>query len=378
VRRRKPVSQLTDRQLWLDALNHRYSGRFPTDIWIRPEPENALIEHYGAKDFEEVQDILGITRMRSIGVRWARPDWEGRTDLQVLQSESPYGGGRYLLHDERTFENEWGVVMRVGSDSKYDEWIRGPLSEMDEPDASIVCTPPIEQLTYRSDLAGYVRRLKENGEFVTVGAAMPFKTAWHLRGMQNFLMDYYLHPEFVADLYDRLVERDLPRLRVAIEAGVDMVTITGDFAMQDRIIVGPDKWRAFDKVALLKLFDFCRSINPEIRFYVHSDGNVMNVMDDLVYDLGFDMINPMQPECMDLGRIKEKYGAHFVMYGCGSLQRTLPFGTPEEVRAEVREIIDRYGENGGLVVMPANVIGFDVPIENIIAFYETASRYFPY
>jgi uroporphyrinogen decarboxylase len=196
--------------------------------------------------------------------------------------------------------------------------------------------------------------------------------------MQNLLMDYHLNPGFVTDVYNRLVARDVPRLKVAIEADVDMIKIEGDFAMQDRVIMGPKKWRQFDKTALRKIVDFCREINPDITFYVHSDGDVTAVMDDLVFDLGFDMVNPLQPECVDLRLIKEQYGDKIVMHGCGSLQRTLPFGSVEEVRNEVREIIDICGENGGLVVMPSNHVGFDVPVENIIAFFETARDYFPY
>jgi len=372
------MTKLTDREYWLNALNHRYSGRFPTDIWIRPEPERALVAHYGVDDFEQVKDILGINRMTGLGVGWANPEWEERTDLQVLRSESPYGGRLFILHDDGTYEDAWGIVRRVGSTGKYDEWVRGPLSDMETPDASIVETPPLERLRYRPDLAGHVRQLKDQGHYTTIGMAMPFKSAWHLRGMENFLMDYHLHPAFVAEIYDRLVERELPRMKVAVEAGVDLITIVGDFAMQDRVLMGVDKWRQFDKEALRKLCDYCRAINPDIRFYVHSDGNIMAAMDDLVYDLGFDMVNPMQPECMDLALVKAKYGDEIVMYGCGSLQRTLPFGTTEEVRAEVREIIGKYGENGGLVIMPSNVIGYDVPIENIIAFFETARDYFPY
>ena len=59
---------LTDCELWLSVLNHRYSGRFPTDLWIRPEPREALIEHYGVEDFDQVMDILGITRKIRIDV----------------------------------------------------------------------------------------------------------------------------------------------------------------------------------------------------------------------------------------------------------------------------------------------------------------------
>lgn len=372
------MNKLTDRELWLNALHHRYSGRFPSANAMRPEPMQALIAYYGVETFDEVMDILGITRTTGISVDWYDPKWEERTDRQILKSESPYGGRLLVLHDERTFEDEWGVIRRVGSTGKYDEWISGPLSDMDVPDASIVQTPPLKQLRYRPDLKEHVQQLKENGHFTTIGMGNPFRSAWFLRGMEKFLMDYYLHPKFVAEIYDRLVERELPRFKVAIEAGVDMITIVGDFAMQDRIIMGPNNWRKFDKVALQKLVDYCRSVRSDIRFYLHSDGNLMDVMDDLVFDLGIDVINPMQPECMDLRKVKARYGDRIVMHGCGSLQRTLPFGTVEDVRTEVREIIDNYGENGGLIVAPSNAIGFDVPLENIIAFFETARDYFPY
>jgi len=372
------VTQLTTRELWINALNHRYSGRFPTDFQTREEPKETLMEYYGVGDFQQVKDILGITSPVEIEVDWANPEWENRTDLRILQGVVPSAGGRFLFHDERTFEDEWGIVKRLGSDGRYEEWLRGPLSDMEEPDASIIQTPPQDRLRSRPDLKEYVQQLKDNGEFVAYSISNPFRFAWHLRGMQNFLMDYYLNLDFVADIFDRLVERDLPRLRVAIEAGVDLIIIMGDFAMQDRMFVGPAKWREFDKVAFRKILDFCRSVNPDIDFYVHSDGDITAAMDDLVFDLGFDVINPMQPECMDLGLIKRKYGDRIVMHGCGSLQRTLPFGPVEDVRNEVREIIDNCGENGGLVVMPSNEVGFDVPVENIIAFFETARDYFPY
>jgi len=75
------MNRLADREFWLNALNHRYSGRFPSDMWIRPEPERALIEHYGVEDLGEVKDILGITRMPCLSVGWANPGWENRADL---------------------------------------------------------------------------------------------------------------------------------------------------------------------------------------------------------------------------------------------------------------------------------------------------------
>lgn len=369
---------MTNRDYWINALNHRYSDRVPMDLWIAKEPKQALLEHFATTNFTDVESALGLTPIRVLSVNWRDPAWEDRTDLQTLQGNSPFSGGRFLLHDERTFENQWGVIMRVGSSGRHDEWLRGPLSDSAVPDANLVTTPPVEQLHYSPDLAAEVAALKEHGEYTCIKMSLPFKSAWYLRGLENMLADYYLNPRFVAEIYDRLVERELPRLRIAIEAGVDLIKITGDVAMQDRMIMGPDLWREFDKQALKKLLAACRAVNPNVAFFVHSDGNLSPIMGDLVDDLGFDMVNPLQPECMDLDWVKREYGDRMVMYGCVSLQRTLPFGTPREVRTAVREIIDRYGANGGLAIAPANNIDLDTPTENIIALCETARDYFPF
>jgi uroporphyrinogen decarboxylase len=369
---------MTQRQLWLNALNHSYSGRFPTDTWLRPEPEKALIEHFGVATIGEVMDKLGICRMHDFSCSWSNPEWNSRKDLKVLTGDSPSAGGLYFFHDDRTFENEWAVVRRVGRDGKYDEWITGPLADAEDPDPDIIRVPSPDHLKTPTEMAARIGELKEKGEFTFAGVTNPFKTAWFLRGLENFLVDYHLRPDFVRALFDRIVDREIPLMEAAVSAGVDLIKIGGDFAMQDRLIVGEDKWRELDKPAFKRMMDACRRINPEIRFFVHSDGNIAPVMDDLVDDLGFDMINPCQPEGMDLKRIKERYGDRIVMYGCGSLQRTLPFGSVEDVVAEVRQIIDDYGAGGGLVIAPANVMGFDIPLENIIAFHETGRDYFPY
>ena len=94
---------------------------------------------------------------------------------------------------------------------------------------------------------------------------------------------------------------------------------------------------------------------------------------DLI-EIGFNIINPIQPECMDPVKIKKMYGDRITLHGTISLQKTLPFVTPEEVRKEVLSRIKECGYNGGLILAPANVINADVPIENILMLYNTARK----
>ena len=89
-------------------------------------------------------------------------------------------------------------------------------------------------------------------------------------------------------------------------------------------------------------------------------------------EIGIDILNPVQPECMDPAAIKRRFGDRLAFWGTVSVQRTMPFGTPDDVRAEVRARIRDVGRGGGLILAPAHVLGPETPWENIVAFFEAA------
>jgi uroporphyrinogen decarboxylase len=109
-------------------------------------------------------------------------------------------------------------------------------------------------------------------------------------------------------------------------------------------------------------------------FFFHTDGNHMDIIPDQI-EIGFNILDPMQPECMDLDEIKQRWGDQITMRGTIGNQSTLPFGTAQDVADKVKHNIDVLGANGGLILGPSNMVSFDVPIENIIALYETALTY---
>ncbi len=96
---------------------------------------------------------------------------------------------------------------------------------------------------------------------------------------------------------------------------------------------------------------------------------MQSVLPDLI-EIGFDIVNPLQPECMDILAIKREYGSHFSMHSTMSSQHTLPFGTSEDVRAEIRARIRDCGADGGLILAPSNIVQQDVPLENLLALYD--------
>ena len=362
---------MTPRERILKTMNHERPDRIPAVLGARAEVNRELLQHYGVDSMEEVHRILGTDGWGGAGVDIDFSDYREKVNGR-LEGDCPYAGREYIMHDENTFEDEWGVIRRKGSDGKYVQWITGPLADAEDPDEYEFPGP--DRLVDSPDLAERVRRQKEEDKFVMGGVAMPFKRAWELRGLENLLADYAINAGFVEKLYDNMLplyEETLVRLT---RAGVDMIGIGGDVAMQDRIIMGPDRFRAIDKPRLAAMISRCKDINPDLHVFIHSDGNMWDIMDDLI-EIGFDVIDPIQPECMDPVEVKERYGDRIVLHGCGSIQRTLPFGSVEDVRQEVTRLIEKCGYNGGLVLRPSNVINFDTPIENVVAFFETARDY---
>jgi uroporphyrinogen decarboxylase len=359
---------MTPRERIVAALNREIPDRTPTDGWFHQEVQKRLKAHYGTERWEDVLQELGIEG-------WGEcSPWIEFPDSEAKKSERPGGqlGSGNIWIDDRTHEDGWGVRHRIGEGGWYEEWVWGPLVDAETVEDVERCPlPSADQIREPEDYAGQVARLKEDGLFVNSGIPNPFKMAWMLRGMDNVLADYLINRDMLETLYDRLYALYGDMTVRAARAGVDMISITGDLAMQDRVIMGPDTWREVDKSRMAELIDDCRSVKPDVFFFIHTDGDATDLMDDLV-EIGFNVINPLQPECMDPVEVKRRWGDRIALHGGISLQRTLPYGTPDEVREEVEALIRTCGYNGGLVVFPSNVVQPDTPTENIIACFHAA------
>lgn len=358
---------MTPRERMKATLEHRRPDRVPMQVNAREEVERALVEYYGVSTFAEVLEILDADLWRSVGARIRRAGYTKRATGELT---GDFGStGRVIVHDERTFEDLFGVVERVGRDGKYLEWVDGPFTKTDDLDSFDWPTP--EEVEVPADLADRVKALQQAGYWVSgSGGRHPFKQSWRMRGFENFLCDYLANPAFVEAIYARIMRLNIAVCRAAAAAGVDMIDYWGDVAMQDRMIVPPEAWRRLDKPVWAEIIRATRQVKPDIVFFFHSDGAIAPIVDDLI-EVGFDIINPIQPECIDPARFKERWGARCTMFGGGSVQRTLPFGTVDDVRREVEYLLTCCAYDGGFVLEASNAIGFDCPVANVAAFFET-------
>jgi uroporphyrinogen decarboxylase len=167
----------------------------------------------------------------------------------------------------------------------------------------------------------------------------------------------------------RKVEAHTVRLALATaQAGVDVLCFYDDAGMQRGMQIAPALWRQFIKPAWQRVLEAVRSRFPRVRFFLHCCGKIDAIVPDVV-DLGFHVLHPVQPECMDFASLYRQYGGRIVLAATISAQRLFPFGSPDEIRAEVRRLA-RIAADRRAILMPSNRIQPETPWENVVAFAE--------
>jgi uroporphyrinogen decarboxylase len=222
------------------------------------------------------------------------------------------------------------------------------------------------------DLAENVARLREASDkyFLVRLYGIHFEKAYFARGFENFLSDMLSDPPFAQALLRRIVDRNRVMMEsfLALEE-IDGVLLGSDWGSQIDLLMSPETWDAMIAPGEQRMFDLIRGYGKDV--WVHSCGRIEKLIPRLI-DMGLQVLNPVQPEAMDIARLKRDFGDRLAFWGGISTQRTLPYGTPDEVRAEARAVRDLLGAAGGYIFAPAQSIQGDVPIGNILALLDVA------
>ena len=123
--------------------------------------------------------------------------------------------------------------------------------------------------------------------------------------------------------------------------GVDMLWTGDDIGSQRGMLIAPDTWRRFFKPRMAELVSRVKAIKPDLLVAYHTDGDVREVIPDLI-EIGIDVLNPVQPACMDPAELKRDYGDRLLFWGSIDEQGTLPFGSPQDVADEIRLRVDDH------------------------------------
>jgi uroporphyrinogen decarboxylase len=228
---------------------------------------------------------------------------------------------------------------------------------------------------YRHEhLEAAVAALHEQGKYVIGFVGHIWENAWQITSMPKLMLQFLEEPEQAEYLLDRITENNLFVAKRFAEAGVDCVQTGDDVGMQDRLMMSPATWRQWFKPRWGKIYAAVKAINPDCQIWYHSDGMIEPIIPDLI-EMGLDILNPLQPECMDQEKVKREYGDRLAFWGCVGTQTTFPFGTPQEMKATIKRLIGTVGKGGGLLLAPTHVLEPDVPTENILAFFEAVEEY---
>jgi uroporphyrinogen-III decarboxylase len=239
-----------------------------------------------------------------------------------------------------------------------------PLSDARALD-SYVAPDPHRNSLY-ADAAKVIALYKDQYWITGVTVTTIFETAWALRGLEQLLIDFVEDPALARHILDIPFHYHLAAARRLVEMGVDMIWTGDDVGAQNSMLISPAVWRRMLKPYLAEFFSSLKAINPRLMIAYHSDGNIEPIIPDLI-EIGVDVLNPIQPASMDPARLAEQYGGCLRFWGTIDEQHTLPYGTPDAVRAEISARIDTVGRSGGLILGPTHHVQLDTPMENFWA-----------
>jgi len=224
----------------------------------------------------------------------------------------------------------------------------------------------------RADVeAWHARGLAVAGSPPHLGGEL-FETAYRLRGFDTFLTDLVLNKPLAGYLLDQLAALALHNALILAQAGIDILLLDDDVAMPTGLLLSPAVWREFFKPRLAAIIRQARQAAPGLIVFYHSDGDFTRLVPDLV-EIGVDVINPLQPDCMDALAIKREFGDRLALWGTAGSAWLWNHGTPDQIRQEVRRRIETLGP-AGLLLSPAYDIDF-VPFENLLAFFEAIDEH---
>lgn len=358
----KTKTELTFRENFLRAARRQNPQWVPMDFGLTPGTMLKFRQHADA-------DADPCEYFRFDG-RWLGPNPTRRPipDWRALY----YADG--ILPAEATIDPDWGCgyLYDIATDDRFQFY---PLRAA-ETVADIDAFPwPDEGAAYRYEgCAEKVAQVQKDGYAVHFSGCIIFESIWNLCGFERLLIGMAEGDAMTRRLFDRMYNTVVHVMAEAARTGADVVTMGGDVATQRGPMFNRDMWREYVRPLMADGIRAAKQVNPNVLIDYHSCGNISTFMEDFI-EVGVDILNPVQAECMDIFELKRLYGKHITFHGGIGVQSVLPHGTVQEVKDMVRKTIDIMADGGGYICCPSHCISRDVPWENIMALVDTAREY---
>jgi uroporphyrinogen decarboxylase len=202
-----------------------------------------------------------------------------------------------------------------------------------------------------------------------------FELAWHLAGMEKYLVDFAMEEPWVEKLNDRVEEWTTALALQLVSRGVDAIWLGEDLGTQLSMLISPAMWRDRFKPRYVRMISRLKAANPALLVAFHSDGAVAPLIEDFI-ELGVDIYNPVQPNVpgSDPQELKDRYGGRIAFFGGIDQQELLPSGDMGAIRREVVSRARILGSSGGYLMAPAHIIQADVAPETVLGFCEAVKN----
>jgi uroporphyrinogen decarboxylase len=273
------------------------------------------------------------------------------------------------------FENGFGIGFKKAEPHDYFDVVYSPINDADIGLLDKMRLPDAGNPAFYAGVGDRAKELYDNTDYaIAADFGVPgfYETSQKLCGYENLACYLMLEKEFIAALYDRLLELQKTFFRRYIDEVknyAQVICYADDLGMQDRPQVSPELYRELIKPYHKKIFEFIHS-RTDAKIMLHSCGAVSPLLDDLI-DAGVDIINPVQTRCagMEPESLKSRFGSKIIFWGGVDEQQLLPAGTPEQVARNTEYLKRVLGSGGGYVFSPSHNLQSDTPPENIIAMY---------
>lgn len=380
------VRSMTPRERVLVALDHREPDRVPIEFGSpqvssvllgKPYGYEALCDYLGVSDYPTPEINVYLSSVKNVDARIMR---RFGADLRWVMA----GGPDVERAPDGTYVDAWGLVLTpAGSFNTFVD-AKAPLRGASTPEdlRSYPHWPDLADPRITAGKGQDARRHHDDG-FAVVASLGPggriFHTYAWLRGFDTWLMDMYENQRLYHALAERILEVStgyVERFLPAVAEFADVVYMADDLGTQRSTIMSRDAYVTFCKPYHKRWIEAVRRVAPHAKILMHSCGAVSSLIPDLI-EIGVDVLNPVQPKAtgMEPGRVKREFGADLSFLGGLDIQELLPFGTLDEIRDGVRQLLEAYAPGGGYVFAPAHEILPEVGPANIVAMFDAALEF---
>ncbi len=379
---------MTPRERVLAAIHHKEPDRVPIVVGV----SNAT--GIKMKPYQGIKKIAGIDAPDNYIYQWPELGTAEIDEATMLRLHSDVRGVRDLepasvLERNRQrqpgadFIDSWGSGQ---SEIEPGVWYPGvhPMPEATAIDQieAYEGWPDMSDPTRIAHVKKEARRLAEQNEYAIIATPwllFPFERAHAMQGLDVFLLNMAMYPEFAEALLKKITKvcKSLMEPFLAeLGDNVDIIKIGDDLGTQDSLLISPKMYREILKPIHADFIQFIKE-RTKAKVFFHTDGDVFPLIPDFI-EIGIDILNPIQTtagKMSDLEGLKKTYGKEIVFCGAIDTHRILPYGTPEDVRQEVRRVLQIFGPGGGFMVASVHTIMNDVPPENVLAMVDAVEEF---